>query len=113
MSHKLTADTSVTYNAESQTSGVLVIEPEQIVYECFDNTNHLVNIIGRIKSGNTQITSVVYQLSNTAWNTFFAAQTLSSSTEYDKQLEAALLYIKQEIDGSWGLTSSNWTYSNS
>ena len=46
------------------------------------------------------------------WNTFFASQTLTSTTEYDKQQEATLYYVKTQIEGNWGLTSADWTYSD-
>ena len=110
MAHKLTSDSSVTYNAEAQTSGVLTITLTYINYE--PDNNHNLSILGEVTSGNTSVASLNYSLSENAWNTFFNAQTLSSSEEYNKQVEAALLYVKQEINSKWGLNSSNWTYSN-
>jgi len=110
MAHKLTSDSSVTYNAEAQTSGVLTITLTYINYE--SDNNHNLSILGEVTSGNASVASLKYSLSESIWNTFFTSQTLSSSEEYDKQIEAALLYIKQEVNSKWGLNSSNWVYSN-
>ena len=110
--HKLTSNQSVIYNAETQNSGILTIEIDHLNYESFDNT-HTVLISGKIKAPNTDIRGVLYHLTENDWNTFFVAQTLTSTTEYDKQLEAGLYYIKSQLNGNWGLISSDWTYSNS
>ena len=111
MSHKLTSNSSVVYNAETQESGILTIELTQLNYE---HHNHDVFIHGEVKTSSTNIVGAIYEnIPESDWNTFFAAQPLSSSNEYDKQVEAGLLYVKQEIGNKWGLTSSDWVYSNS
>lgn len=110
--HKLTSNQSVVYNAETQDSSILTIEIDHLNYESFDS-NHTTLITGTVKASNTNVGGVFYQLNKNDWNTFFAAQTLTSTTEYDKQLEAGLYYIKSQLDGNWGLTTSDWIYSNS
>jgi len=111
MSHKLTADQSVIYNAETQAAGVLTIHMEQIAYETFGN-QHYVLVNGYVTAGNQRVAGASHHIDYNTWNTFISNATLTSTNEYDKQLEAALLYIQTQTT-SWGLTSDNWTYSNS
>jgi len=111
MSHTLTADQSVIYNAETQATGVLIIHIEQIAYETFGN-QHYVLVNGYVMAGGQRVAGASYHIEHDTWNTFISNAALTSTSEYDKQMEAALLYIKTQTT-SWGLTSDNWTYSNS
>ncbi len=113
MSHKLTSNTSVIYNAERQFSGVLEIVPEQIVYQNDGGTYHnvMINCPVKVSGSNDYVAGLNYNLDEGAWNTFFASLTLTSTDEFDKQEEAALKYVLTQIDGDWGLTESDWTYS--
>lgn len=115
MSHKLTSNSSVVYNAETQASGTLEIHAEQIIYQ--DDTsgyhNVMLSLPIKVSGSNTYAGGLTYNLTPENWNTFFSSQTLVSTNEYDKQAEASLNYAKSQIDGRWGLTSSDWTYSNS
>ena len=112
--HKLTSNQPVVYNAESQTSGILEITPEQVTYQNDGSISHNVLIICPIKvSGtNTYAGGLNYFLSESDWNTFFASLTLTSTNEFDKQEEAALKYALTQIEGNWGLTESDWTYTS-
>ena len=112
--HKLTSNQSVIYNSEYQTSGVLEITPEQIVYQNDGSNFHNVMLVFPVKvSGtNTYVGGLNYNLTPEDWNTFFASLTLTSTTEFDKQQEASLKYALTQIEGNWGLTSSDWTYSH-
>ncbi len=114
MSHKLTSNQSVVYNAEFQSSGVLEITPEQIVYQNDGSTFHNVMLVFPIKvSGtNNYVGGLNYNLTEGDWDTFFASLTLTSTNEYDKQEEAALKYALSQIEGNWGLTKSDWTYTS-
>ena len=109
MSHKLTSNQSVVYNAEFQSSGVLEITPEQIVYQNDGSTFHNVMLVFPIKvSGtNNYVGGLNYNLTEGDWDTFFASLTLTSTNEYDKQEEAALKYALSQIEGNWGLTKSD------
>ena len=112
--HKLTSNQPVIYNAESQTSGILEIIPEQIIYQNDGASYHNVMLVFPIKvSGtNTYVGGLNYNLTEDEWNTFFASLTLTSTGEYDKQEEAALKYVLTQIGGNWGLTESDWIYSS-
>lgn len=110
--HKLTSNSSVIYNAETQASGILTIEIVNFNHEAY-NGFHNVSINAEVKSGNISVVSLYESFSDDTWNTFYAAQSLTGTTAFDQKIEAALLYIKQEIDTKWGLNSSDWTYSNS
>jgi hypothetical protein len=113
MSHKLTSNSSVVYNAETQASGTLEIHSEQIIYQ--DDGGDLHNVMlqmpVKVQESNTYVTGLTYNVSEDDWNTFFASQTLFSTDEFDKQAEASLNYVKSQIDGRWGLTENDWTYS--
>jgi len=113
MSHKLTSNQSVIYNAETQLSGVLEITPEQITYQNDGGTYHNVMINCPVKASGTNnyVAGLNYNVTEDAWNTFFASLTLTSTDEFDKQEEAALKYVLTQIDGDWGLAESDWTYS--
>ena len=113
MSHKLTSNSSVIYNAENQSSGVLEIIPEQITYQNDGGTYHnvMINCPVRVSGSNNFASGLHYNIDEEAWNTFFASLTLTSTDEFDKQEEAVLKYVLTQIDGDWGLTESDWTYS--
>lgn len=112
--HKLTSNQPVIYNSEFQTSGVLEITPEQIIYQNDGSNRHNVMLLFpiRVSETNTFAGGLNYNLTEDEWNTFFASLTLTSTNEYDKQEEAALKYALTQIEGNWGLTSSDWTYSH-
>ena len=114
MPHKLTSNQSVVYNAETQESGVLEITPNQITYHNGENTRHYVELIlsVNVSESNKGVTGIYYNLSETEWDTFYAAQSLTSTEIYSQQKEAALNYTKIQIDGNWGLTQNDWTYSS-
>lgn len=113
MSHKLTSNSSVIYNAETQASGILEIQAEQITYQNDGDTYHNVMIQCPVKvsGSNSYVAGLTYNVSKTDWSTFFAAQILTSTDEFGKQAEACLNYVKSQIDGNWGLTENDWTYS--
>jgi hypothetical protein len=114
MSHKLTSNSSVIYNAERQLSGVLEIIPEQITYQNDGASYHNVMINCPVKDSGTNnyVGGLNYNVTEDAWNTFFSSLTLTSTDEFGKQEEAALKYVLTQIDGDWGLTESDWTYSD-
>ena len=113
MSHKLTSNSSVIYNAERQLSGVLEIIPEQITYQNDGSSYHNVMINCPVKTpDNGYVAGLNYNVTEDAWNTFFASLTFTSTDEFDKQQEATLKYVLTQIDGDWGLTESDWTYSS-
>ena len=111
--HKLTSNSSVIYNSETQASGVLEITPEQIIYQNDGGTYHNVRIQCPVivSESVNYVTSLIYNVSEENWNTFFSSQTLTSTDEYGKQEEATLYYVKAQINGAWGLTENDWTYS--
>jgi len=113
MSHKLTSNSSVIYNAETQASGILEITPEQLTYQNDGGDYHNVMINCPVKtSGNGYVGGLNYNVTEDAWNTFFASLTFTSTDEFGKQQEAVLKYVLTQIDGDWGLTESDWTYSS-
>ena len=113
MSHKLTSNSSVIYNSETQASGVLQIIPEQIIYQNDRGTYHNVMIQCPVKvsGSDSYVAGLTYNVSEDDWNEFFASQSLTSTNEFNKQEEAALYYAQSQINGAWGLTENDWTYS--
>ena len=114
MSHKLTSNNSVVYNAEKQVSGTLEIHAEQIIYQDDgeDYHNVMLQMPVKLSGSNEYVAGLNYNVTSEDWNTFFDSQTLVSTNEYDKQAEASLNYVKTQIDGRWGLTEEDWTYSS-
>ena len=115
MAHKLTSNSSVIYNSETQASGVLEIIAEQITYQNDGDTYHnvMIQYPVKVQESNTYATGLAYNVSKDDWNTFFASQSLTSTDEFGKQQEAALYYAKSQLNGAWGLTENDWTYSDS
>ena len=124
MSHKLTSNKSVVYNAQTLESSYLVITCPQTTF--VDNGNngpfgggsneHTVNINGVVwanYSGSNQqrVDGVNYNLTDVQWDAFFSGSTLTSTGSYDEIQEASLLYIKANVPVMFGLSSSNWNYS--
>jgi hypothetical protein len=124
MSHKLTSSKSVVYNAQTLESSYLVITCPQTTF--VDNGNngpfgggsneHTVNINGVVwanYSGSNQqrVDGMNYNLSDVEWDTFFSGLTLTSTGSYDEIQEASLMYIKTNVPVMFGLSSSNWNYS--
>jgi hypothetical protein len=124
MSHKLTSNKSVVYNAQTLESSYLVITCPQVTF--VDNANngpfggganeHTVNINGVVwanYSGSNQqrIDGMNYNLTESDWDAFFSSQSFSSSGSYDQVQEASLMYIKENVPTMFGLSGSNWIYS--
>jgi hypothetical protein len=125
MSHKLTSSKSVVYNAQTLESSYLVITCPQTTF--VDNGNngpfgggsneHTVNINGVVwanYSGSNQqrVDGMNYNLTDVEWDTFFSGSTLTSTGSYSQIQEASLLYIKANVPVMFGISSSNWIYSN-
>jgi len=125
MSHKLTSSKSVVYNAQTLESSYLVITCPQTTF--VDNSNngpfgggsneHTVNINGVVwanYSGSNQqrVDGMNYNLTDVEWDTFFSGSTLTSTGSYDEIQQASLLYIKANVPVMFGISSSNWIYSN-
>jgi len=124
MSHKLTSSKSVVYNAQTLESSYLVITCPQTTF--VDNGNngpfgggsneHTVNINGVVwanYSGSNQqrIDGMNYNLTDVEWDTFFSGLSLTSTGSYDEIQEASLMYIQSNVPVMFGLSASNWNYS--
>lgn len=122
MSHKLTSDTAVIYNAQSQASSVLTITPQQTAfndnegYGPMGGASHMVYINATVWAGyglNTQqqVDRVNVTLTQEQWDAFVGTATLTGTGSYDTVVESALLYIKENHGNMYGLTSGSWIYS--
>lgn len=122
MSHKLTSDTAVIYNAQSQASSVLTITPQQTAfndnegYGPMGGASHMVYINATVWAGyglNTQqqVDRVNVTLTQEQWDAFVDGATLTGTGSYDTVVESALLYIKENHGNMYGLTSGSWIYS--
>ena len=115
MSHKLQSNQSVTYNSETQTSGVLEIFANKISYkgDAGIDPNVLLTLPVRVSESLEIITTLNYEISSTDWSDFFSSSvsTLAPNTgDYDETVETALHYARTEIDGKWGLNTNDWTF---
>ena len=131
MSHKLTSDKAVVYDAATLASSYLTIVPRQVQF--LDNegngpfgggggsNEHQVQISAAMfanfgvtgSNGQTRVDGYNYTLTEQEWDTFFATQTFSSSGSYDEVIEAGLLYILDNISPVFGLSQSNWVMEGS
>jgi hypothetical protein len=122
MSHKLTSDTAVIYNAQSQASSVLTITPQQTAfndnegYGPMGGASHMVYINATVWADyglNTQnqVDRVNISLTDVQWDEFVGSANVTSTGSYDTVVEAALLYIKDNHGSMYGLNSGSWTYS--
>jgi hypothetical protein len=125
MSHKLTSSKSVVYNAQTLESSYLVITCPQTTF--VDNGNngpfgggsneHTVNINGVVwanYSGSNQqrVDGMNYNLTDVEWDTFFSGLSLTSTGSYDEIQEASLMYLQSNVPVMFGLSASNWNYSD-
>ena len=123
MSHKLTSDQAVIYDASSQATSVLVITPNSTQFQ--DNEGyrggfeqeHTVQINATVwanysSSNSQQINRINYNLDEAVWNNFAASQSLLATDSYDEIVETALLWVADNIQPMYGLSASNWVYSN-
>ena len=123
MSHKLTSNRSVIYNAQTLESSYLVITCPQTTFVDQGNNGpfgggsneHTVNINGVVwanYSSSTQqrVDGMNYTLTEPEWDNFFSSQSFESSSSYDQVQEASLYYIQENIPVIFGLSSSNWIY---
>ena len=117
MSHKLTSNKSVVYNAQTQAASILTITPQSTNF--VDNAGyqngaeHTVQINGMVWANynlinQTQTDRVNYTVDSTTWDSFVASQSLTSTGSYNRTVEASLLYISSNIQTIYGLTSSDW-----
>ena len=130
MSHKLTSDKAVVYDAATLATSYLTIVPRQITF--LDNegdgpfggggsNEHQVQINASMfanfgvtgSNGQVRVDGYNYTLTEEEWDTFFAAQSFSSSGSYDEVVEAGLLYVLDNISPVFGLSQSNWVMTGS
>ena len=122
MSHKLTSDQAVIYDASSQATSVLVITPNSTQFQDNEgyrmgNQEHQVQINATIwanysSSTSQQINRLNYSLDEAVWNEFASSQSLDATDSYDQVVETALLWVADNIQPLYGLSASNWIYSN-
>ena len=131
MSHKLVSDKAVVYDAATLATSYLTIVPRQITF--LDNegngpfgggggsNEHQVQINASMfanfgvtgSNGQVRVDGYNYTLTEEEWDTFFAAQSFSSSGSYDEVVEAGLLYVLDNISPVFGLSQSNWVMTGS
>ena len=120
MSHKLTSDTAVIYNAQSQASSVLTITPQRTAfndnegYGPMGGASHMVYINATVWAGyglNTQqqVDRVNVTLTQEQWDAFVGGENLVSTGSYNQVVESALLYIAENIGSAYGLSPASWS----
>lgn len=123
MSHRLVSNSSVVYNAQTLQSSVLTIVPRQVNFQDNDSNGpfgggqqmHQVQINGVLfadysASTQTRLEGINYTLTEEEWDTFFNAQTYTTTSPYDKVMECSLYYIKANLQPMFGLTKDDWTF---
>ena len=115
MAHKLRSNQTVIFNAESQSSGVLEIVAEQVIFQNDDNFYHnvMLQMPVKVSGSGHYVTNLNYNLSAEEWSNFYSASVgeLAPDTgNFDEVLETALHYARTTIDGKWGLTTNDWEF---
>lgn len=116
MSHKLTSNQSIIYNSETQESGILEIHAEQVIFQNDGGNYHnvLLQLPIKVSGSHQYVSSLNYNIPSEDWSNFYSASIdlLSPDTgNYDEVLETALHYTRVQIDGKWGLNTSDWVFS--
>jgi len=123
---RLVSDKSVLYDAQNQLSSILTAIPGNVNMENIEgalgylNTalpsgSVLVNVsiyANYGESNQTPINGYNANVTETVWDNFFASQSLSSTELFNQVMETALLYTKENIPVMYGLSGSNWIYTN-
>ena len=115
MAYKLRSNKEVIFNSETQASGVLEINAEQVIFQNDGGNYHNVLLQMPVKvSGSGQyVSNLNYNVSSEDWSNFYSssAETLSPDTgNYDEVLETCLHYARVQIDGKWGLGVNDWVF---
>lgn len=121
MSHKITSNSEVVYNAQNQATSSLTITVNEVNFTDREHfpmgaSSHQVHIQAGVwanysSSQAQRLHGFSYNLPSEDWDTFVGSQTLSSTTPYDQVLESALLYVAENVEPMFGLTGSDWTVS--
>ena len=127
MLHKITSDKAVLYDAPNQLSSVLTGVPRNVNME--NRSGMQVYANSGLPSGSVLLNVAIYanygteeqvpingytaNVDENAWDTFFSAQTLQSTELFDQVMETTCLYTIDNIPVMYGLSGSNWTYSQS
>jgi len=123
---RLISNQAVLYDAQNILSSVLTIIVRNVNMENIEGALGYLNT--SLPSGSVMINTSIYanygesdqtpvngynaNVSETVWDNFFASQSLSSTELFDQVIEVALLYTKDNISVMYGLSGSNWIYTN-
>lgn len=124
MSHRLVSNSSVVYNAQTLQSSYLTIVPRQVNFQDNEGNGPLggggqdvhqvqINCVlfaDYSAETQTRLEGINYTLTEEQWDTFFNAQTYTTASPYDKVIECALYYTKDNITPMFGLTENDWTF---
>ena len=130
MSHKLTSDKAVVYDAATLATSYLTIVPRQITF--LDNegdgpfggggsNEHQVQINASMfanfgvtgSNGQVRVDGYNYTLTELEWDTFYTSQSFTGQGSYDEIIETGLLYTLDNISPVFGLSQSNWVMTGS
>ena len=130
MSHKLTSDKAVVYDAATLATSYLTIVPRQVQF--LDNegdgpfggggsNEHQVQINASMfanfgvtgSNGQVRVDGYNYTLTELEWDTFYTSQSFTGQGSYDEIIETGLLYTLDNISPVFGLSQSNWVMTGS
>ena len=107
--HHFHSNSSVTFNAVTQETGILIGE---VFSATLGNLYEGVTIDATfLKEGENPVAvhSVQYRVTEEEMNAFEATITLSETGSFGRFQEICTRYVLSKIDGMWGLTTSDWT----
>lgn len=109
--HHFHTNSSVTINAATQDTGVIVgkIHRASIEDDGADSATVGIECSFTKQADGTPVYHTSYRVSLADLNTFAGTVTLDSTEVADQFQELCTRYVAVEVDGMWGLTSADWT----
>ena len=123
---RLVSDQSVLYDAQTQQSSVLTAIARNVNMEDIEGMPAYYNT--GLPSGSVVLSVQIYadfgtenqmpingytaNVNEDDWDNFYVSQSLVSTELFDQVMETALYYTQDNIPVMYGLSGSNWVYTN-
>jgi len=124
---RLVSDKSVLYDAQTQQSSILTAVTRDVTMEDIEGMPAYYNT--GLPSGSVIVNVQIYadfgtenqmpingftaNVNEDDWDNFYTSQSLVSTELFDQVMETALYYTQDNIPVMYGLSGSNWVYTNS
>jgi len=107
--HNFTSNSSVTINAVTQNTGVIRGEIYNATVGSMVEGEVSIEVTFLKDSDDTPVHHANYRVSEADLNAFEGTITLTATTVFERFEELITRYVLTQVDGMWGLTTSDWT----